>query len=168
METKLNLQSAGGHLSLIVAFSLLKSHPTFKLSGLLLHFGCYDMTVLPMGRNFHKPLILNNIVIEEFIKAFLPGMSLDEKKHPSISPYYEDLTPFRGKLPSALFTCGTEDPLLDDSIVMATKWMVSGGEAIIKIYPGACHGFIGFPPDVLAEAGKALEDTKIYIRQCMG
>lgn len=105
--------------------------------------------------------------MEEFEKAFLPGMNLAQTKDASVSPYYEDLTPYRGKLPSAFFTCGTEDPLLDDSIAMATKWMVSGGEAIIKIYPGACHGFIGFAPDVLEEAGKALEDTKSYIKQCM-
>lgn len=124
--------------------------------------------MLPMARNFNRTLILNKKIMGEFLKAFLPGMTPEEKKDPLISPYYEDLSPFRGRLPSALFTCGTEDPLLDDSIAMATKWMVSGGEAIIKIYPGACHGFIGFAPDVLEEAGKALEDTKSYIKQCMG
>jgi acetyl esterase/lipase len=123
--------------------------------------------MLPQARNFSKALILNNKILEEFFKAFLPGMTLEEKKDPAVSPYYEDLAPFRGKLSSALFTCGTEDPLLDDSIAMATKWMVSGGESILKIYPGACHGFIGFSPDMLAEAGKALEDTKTYIKQCM-
>jgi acetyl esterase/lipase len=105
--------------------------------------------------------------MEEFGNAFLPGMTLDQKKDPAISPFYEDLEPFRGRLPSALFTCGTEDPLLDDSIAMATKWMIVGGDGIIKIYPGACHGFIGFSADLLAEAGKALEDTKTYIQQCM-
>jgi hypothetical protein len=50
---------------------------------------------------------------------------------------------------------------------MATKWMMSGGEAIIKIYPGACHGFISFAPDVLEEAGRALGDTEAFIRMCM-
>jgi acetyl esterase/lipase len=121
--------------------------------------------MLPMARNFNKTLILNRKIMEEFENAFLPGMTIDEKKDPAISPYYEDLAPFRGRLPSALFTCGTEDALLDDSIAMATKWMVSGGDAIIKIYPGACHGFIGFAPDILAEAGKALDDTQTYIKQ---
>jgi acetyl esterase/lipase len=126
------------------------------------------MTMLPQARNFSRALILNYEIMDEFEKAFLPGMTLQEKKNSAISPYYEDLTLFRGKLPSAFFTCGTEDPLLDDSLAMTTKWMVSGGEAILKIYPGACHGFIGFAPDILAEAGKALEDTKAYIKQCMG
>jgi acetyl esterase/lipase len=125
------------------------------------------MTLLPQARNFSKDLLLNKQIMDEFEKAFLPGMTLEEKKDPSISPYYEDLELFRGKLPSAFFSCGTEDPLLDDSLTMAMKWMVSGGEATTKIYPGACHGFIGFAPQMLEEAAKALEDTKTYIKQCM-
>jgi hypothetical protein len=35
----------------------------------------------------------------------------------------------------------------------------------MKIYPGACHGFIGSPPDALSEAGKTLKDTKTYIQE---
>jgi len=88
-------------------------------------------------------------------------------KNPSISPYYENLDLFRGKLPSVLFTSGTEDPLLDDSTGMYMKWRQAGGEAIIKFYPGARHGFIG-SLDMLGEAGNALEDTKTYIRSAMG
>jgi len=124
------------------------------------------MTRLPQTRNYTRPLILNNKIMDEFVKAFLPGKTLEAMKDPSISPYYEDLTPYRGKLPSAFFTCGTDDPLLDDSVAMATKWMISGGEAVIRIFPGMPHGFIAFG-DVLEEARKALEDTKTYIKQCM-
>jgi acetyl esterase/lipase len=83
--------------------------------------------------------------------------------HPSISPYYENLEKYRGRLPNAFFTCGTEDPLLDDSVMMATKWMMAGAGAILKIYPGAPHGFIGFV-DMLDEAKQALEDTKTFIQ----
>ena len=45
------------------------------------------------------------------------------------------------KLPPALFTVGTEDPLLDDSVVMATKWCMAGGKGVLKVYPGSPHGF---------------------------
>jgi acetyl esterase/lipase len=141
--------------------------PAFKLSGLLLHFGCYDMTLLPTARNFSKSLILDREIIDRFQDAFLPGMNLAQRKDPSVSPYYEDLEKFRGRLPSALFTCGTEDPLLDDSVAMGTKWLMAGAEAIVKIYPGAPHGFIAFPPSMLKEAGDALEDTKTYIQECI-
>lgn len=40
------------------------------------------------------------------------------------------------KCPPAIFTCGTLDPLLDDSVLMATKWTMSGAEAVLKLYPG--------------------------------
>jgi acetyl esterase/lipase len=40
------------------------------------------------------------------------------------------------KLPPAFFTCGTDDPLLDDSVLFSTKWLMAGGQAILRIYPG--------------------------------
>lgn len=92
-------------------------------------------------------------------------MSLEEKKSPSVSPFYEDLTKFRGRLPSALFTCGTVDPLLEDTMFMGTKWLMSGGEAVVKIYTGAAHGFIAFPHEMLKEAGMCLLDTKAFIQE---
>jgi acetyl esterase/lipase len=151
-------------LSLLVTFHLLKTQPSLKLSGLLLHFGCYDLSELPQARHFSKPLVLDLEIMDHFIKAFVPGMSVEERKDPSVSPFYEDIEKLRGKLPSALFTCGTEDPLLDDSMFMATKWLMTGGEAIVKIYPGAAHGFIAFPTSMLKESGEALQDTATYIR----
>jgi len=96
------------------------------------------------------------------ITTFLPNMSYEEKIHPSISPYYENLEKYRGRLPPALFTCGTEDPLLDDSVMMATKWLMAGGQAVLKIYNGAPHGFLGFV-GLLDEAGQGLEHTKAFI-----
>jgi len=67
-------------------------------------------------------------------------MTEEEKRHPSVSPLYADLEPLRGKLPPALFTCGTEDCLLDDTMFMSTKWLMAGGEAFVKFIPGAPHG----------------------------
>lgn len=94
-------------------------------------------------------------------------MSVEEKKSPAISPFYEDLAPFRGRLPSALFTCGTEDPLLDDSVLMGTRWMMAGGVAFVKIYTGAPHAFVGFPVEMLKESGVCLADTGTYIVDLM-
>lgn len=104
--------------------------------------------------------------MRRFVDAFLPGMTDEQKKDPLISPYYENLEKFRGRLPSALFTCGTEDPLLDDSVSMATKWMMTGGDAVIKVYTGAPHAFIGLR-DLLMVARDAQEDTKTYIKDCI-
>jgi acetyl esterase/lipase len=67
---------------------------------------------------------------------------------PKVSPLYADLEPLRGKLPPALYTCGTEDPLLDDTLFMSAKWKATGGETVVKIVPGVPHGFIMFPRDL--------------------
>ncbi|KAK0100410.1 hypothetical protein ONS95_008360 [Cadophora gregata] len=162
-------ESAGAHLSVIVTFHLLKTQPEFKLpGGLLLHFGGYDLSKLPSSVHWKRNIVLNGPIIDRFMNAFLPNHNLDERRVGAISPYYEDFSPFRGRLPSALFTIGTEDPLVDDTVVMSVKWMMFGGEAIVKVYPGACHGFIGFAPSLLKEAGEALDDTKTYIQDRVG
>lgn len=161
-------ESAGGHLSLVTIFHLLKTFPEFKLTGgLLLNFGAYDLSELPARRNMLNVAVIPSSVSNQFVDAFLPGMSLQEKKEPAVSPYYENLAPFRGRLPPALFTCGTEDPLIDDSVVMGAKWAMFGGTSIVKIYTGAPHGFIGFPHQMLKEAGMCILDLKEFITDCL-
>jgi len=108
--------------------------------------------------------------MNHFLEAFLPGIKLEDRKDSSISPFFEDLEHYRidgktSRLPSALFTCGTADCLLEDSVMMGVRWMMAGGEAIVKMYEGGPHGFLGFSSQVLAEAGQALEDTIMFIRE---
>lgn len=85
------------------------------------------------------------------------------------------------KLPPALFTAGTMDCLCDDSVMMSAKWMMSGAEAILKVYPGeddellkhalncvdvlagAPHGFVLFPRDGTEETEKSLSDIKVFL-----
>lgn len=45
----------------------------------------------------------------------------------------------------ALFTVGTLDPLLDDSLFMAQRGLAAGNRADLAIYPGGVHGFNLFP-----------------------
>lgn len=156
--TLIAFKSAGGHLSLLTAYHILRSHPSFDCArlGLLLHFGAFDLSLLPQGRNFPLPLVLNRKAMENFFSAFIPNIfppsnspsksSLDDLKDPKISPYYEDLEKWRTKLPVALFTCGSMDCLVDDSVTMAAKWAMSGGEQILRIVEGGCHGYIAFDP----------------------
>lgn len=50
---------------------------------------------------------------------------------------------------------------------MGAKWEMSGGEAVVKVYPGAPHAFIAFPGHLLEGAGRAMGDTKTFIEDCM-
>lgn len=111
--------------------------------------------------------------MNHFVSAFLPNTTPSSRLDPSISPFYQDLSLFRiesggSKLPPALFTCGTEDCLLDDTVVMASKWMMAGAEATVRIYPGAPHGFIMFPPSASPAAGEGLEATREFMAEVMG
>ena len=109
--------------------------------------------MLPHLRNISKPLgVLTPDVTREFLNAFLPNTTLEERRHPSISPFYADLSNM--KLPPALFTCGTEDCLLEDTVMMALRWQMAGGEAVTKLFPGAAHGFIAFEKAESATEGR--------------
>ena len=162
-------ESAGGHLSALVAIYLLqhpeKKYSSFAFKGLVLHFGAYDLTWTPQAYNFQKPipLVLDLDLMINFSKACMPGWSLEQKKHPSVSPLYANL--YGLKLPSALFTCGTEDCLLDDTIFMSTKWMMAGGETIVKIVPGGAHGYIMFPENSHPAPKEGMDATRQYIKE---
>jgi acetyl esterase/lipase len=101
-----------------------------------------------------------------FVDAFLPGTTAAQKKTPSISPFYEDLEAFRGRLPKTLFTCGTADPLLDDTVMMGVRWLMFGGEAVIKIYAGAPHAFIALRGQS-DQTDQAERDIKMFIEDCV-
>ncbi len=110
--------------------------------------------MLPQLRNTSKPLgVLTPDITIEFIEAFLPNTEPEERRDPSISPFYADLSNM--KLPPALFTCGTEDCLLEDTVMMAVRWQMAGAEAVTKLFPGAAHGFIAFE-----KAESAIEGRK--------
>jgi acetyl esterase/lipase len=170
-------QSAGGHLAMLTLLYLHKARPTFSLSGgLALHFGAYDLSVLlPSVHNFNKPLIIDKDIMAKYSEAFLPNTTIEQRRDPSISPLYadwitigEEMKKTTGKgLPKALFTVGTEDPLLDDSLFMCVKWVAAGGEGILKVYNGTPHGFIGFDEKVLAAAGEALRDLETFLLESL-
>jgi len=170
-------ESAGGHLSVLTAYHILRNRPSFPLTadhfgGLILHFGAYDLSLLPSALTSplsEAPLILSRTNMVDFADAFLSGISKSDFKDPSISPLFEDLEKWRGKLPPALFTCGTIDPLRDDTVNMAVKWLSAGSPAgtegvVVKLYPGAAHGFLAFPPEVYEPAALAWKDIKAWIK----
>ena len=147
-------ESAGGHLGMLVALHLLQHSDSrfsgFRFRGLLLHFGAFSFQWLPQVYNWNRDpcLVLDRDLMNHYRDAFLPGWTQKTVEDPKVSPLYADLEPLRGRLPPALFTCGTEDCLLDDSIFMASKWRMAGAEAQMHIVPGVPHGYIMFPRDV--------------------
>lgn len=152
-------ESAGATLAVQSAFHLLRSRPQHQLSGIVAPYGYFDLTNnLPQSSTFDKQLFLNHEALNRFKDVYVPGKDISERRNPLISPLYENLRALTqgGKaLPPAIFLCGTEDPLLDDTILMATKWLMTGSEAVVKIYPGGPHGFLAFAGIKNADEGAA-------------
>ncbi|MDO8838965.1 MAG: alpha/beta hydrolase [Parvibaculum sp.] len=146
-------ESAGGHLSAVTILRMRDRHGYAGFKGANLVFGAFDMTMTPSQRAFgNERLILRTLDIEKFSEAFLKGVK--DKRDPDLSPLYADL---KGLCP-ALFTVGTRDALLDDSLFMYTRWIAAGNEAELGIYPGGAHGFVAFP-GALAAAANAQADA---------
>jgi acetyl esterase/lipase len=61
-------------------------------------------------------------------------------------------------MPSALFTVGTADALLDDTLFMYARWLAAGNAAELAVYPGGAHGFTLFP-NALANQAAARTDA---------
>ncbi len=89
--------------------------------------------------------------------CFLRDLTREERRDPDISPLYADLR----DLPPALFTVGTLDPLLDDSLFMAARWRRAGNDAHLRVYAEAVHGFTAFPIGV---AQQCLADQYAFLR----
>ena len=162
-------ESAGAHLALLSALHLLSQPASPPLSGLILNFGVYDLSFLPQARNFPEPLILTPDIMAAFVEAFVPEAKNKPEllKDPKISPFYADLSKYES-LPPALFMLGTADALLEDSMFMATRWMVAGGEAVVKLFAGATHAFISFPVEKCPAAGEAMAVTREFLVEKVG
>ena len=146
-------ESAGGHLSAVTILRMRDRHGYTGFKGANLVFGAFDMTMTPSQRAFgNERLILRTLDIEKFSEAFLQGVK--DKRDPDLSPLYADL---KGLCP-ALFTVGTRDALLDDSLFMYARWIAAGNEAELGVYPGGAHGFVAFP-GALAAAANAQADA---------
>ncbi len=57
----------------------------------------------------------------------------------------------------ALFTVGTKDALLDDTLFMHARWAAAGNDAELAIYPGGAHGFTLFPNDLSKSAATRMD-----------
>ena len=82
-----------------------------------------------------------------------PGLTVEQRRVPSISPLYADLT----ALPPALFSVGTADALIDDTLFMYERWTAAGNDAQLDVYPESLHGFDMFPTTMAAEARRRID-----------
>jgi acetyl esterase/lipase len=133
-------ESAGAHLAASTLLRLRDRHSLRPFAGANLVYGAYDLSMTPSQQRWGaRDLVLSTPIIEWFCDFFVPDRA--RRRDPDVSPLYADL---RG-LPPALFTVGTLDPLLDDSLFMHARWLAAGNRAELAVHPGGIHGFDAFP-----------------------
>ena len=146
--TRLTLggESAGAHLAAVTLLRLRDVHGmqgAFSAANLL--FGMYDLSLTPSARHKPEDAVIPTPMIRRCVAHFAGDASVT---HADVSPLYAPLH----HLPPALFTVGTDDPLLDDSMFMYSRWLAAGNAAEIALYPGGFHGFVGFPGEASQQA----------------
>jgi acetyl esterase/lipase len=142
-------ESAGAHLSAVTILRMRDRHGATPFCGANLVYGIYDLTFTPTVRNWgERILVLSTPIIEWFSNHFIPDKT--KRGTPDASPLYADLR----RLPAALFSVGTLDPLLDDSLFMASRWSAAGNRAELAVYPGGVHGFNLFPMPLAESANR--------------
>ena len=145
-------ESAGAHLS---ALTLTRVRDGF--AGANLAYGCFDLGMSPSQRRWgDRNLVLSTPIIAWHLDQLLPGLDTEARRDPSISPLFADLT----GLPPALLTVGTEDPLLDDSRLLAERWP----HARLDVYEGGFHAFDLMPLQLGEIATRAQIE---FIRECV-
>ncbi len=151
-------ESAGAHLAVITLLRLRDKHSLTAFRGANLNCGVYDLALTPSVRRWGEDrLILNTRDLEMFVNHFVPEeFSLADT---DISPIHADLS----GLPPSVFTIGTKDPLLDDTLFMATRWNAAGNKTDLAVYPGGAHVFVAFSGQ-LAEAGARRIET--FLMEC--
>jgi acetyl esterase len=146
-------ESAGGHLSAVTLLRLRDRHRiTGAFAAANLVFGAYDLSLTPSQRRWgDRNLVISTPIIRRFTDHFLPGTDPEQRRDPDISPLYADLA----GMPPALFTVGSLDPLLDDTLFMEARWRTAGARTELRIWPEAIHGFTAFPIGVARAANQA-------------
>lgn len=137
--------SAGAHLAAVTLLRMRDRHGFTDFAGADLVFGVYDCEETPSLRAGANALLLPRPAMRWFIDCFVPPALRGD---PDVSPLRANLH----EMPPALFTVGTLDPLLDDSLFMHQRWIAAGNQAELAVYPGGIHGFVAMPTAIGAAA----------------
>ncbi len=146
-------ESAGAQLAVVTLLRLRDRHGivgAFFAANLV--FGAFDLTGTPSRYLWgDRQLLLTGPALTWFLRCFAGTRDSEALRDPDLSPLYADLS----DLPPALFTVGTADPLLDDSLFMAARWEAAGNRADLRVYEEGCHAFTAFPLAVAQLANAA-------------
>ncbi len=141
-------ESAGANLAAATLLKVREDTGYADWAGANLVYGSYLPHGTPSVRQWStEGLILDPDSMSWFGDKYTGGKHIEMD-----DPYFSPLYGMLDDLPPALFTVGTWDPLIDDTLFMAMRWMVAGNDAELAIYPGGTHAFDAFPTQIAVEA----------------
>ncbi|HEX6312578.1 MAG TPA: alpha/beta hydrolase [Acidimicrobiia bacterium] len=157
-------ESAGGYYAALTALRVRDELGRIdRVTGANLVFGVYDLGGTPSARGTRPTSVPD--LLDDSLAGFVnecyfadPGVDAHD---PAVSPLYADL----GGLPPALFTVGSADHLLDDSLFMAARWESYGNETELAVYPDCVHGFTSVPTEL---AKRARERIDAFLERAFG
>ena len=136
-------ESAGGNLSAVTLLRMRDRHGFTGFAGADLMYGAYEFGG---GTPARQIVGRNSLVLRPESMAMMQQgyFGSADRTDPDVSPLRASLH----DMPPALFSCGTADPLIDDTLFMHARWIAAGNRADIAVYPGATHAFDDFkaPP----------------------
>ncbi len=131
-------ESAGAELAVVALVRLRDRHDARPFGALVASYGTFDLGATPSARETdERSLNFDRATFEWYVGHFVPA---ELRQDPDVSPLFARLH----ELPPALFTVGTLDPVLDDTLFMHARWIAAGNRAELAIHPGGVHGFDEF------------------------
>ncbi len=151
-------ESAGAHLATLALLGLRAARGGVPFRAANLAYGVFDLALTPSARTFgDPPVTFAQTTLEWMIGHFL---GTTDPRQPAVSPLLADL---RGLCP-ALFTVGTRDPLVDDTLFMAARWSAAGNRSVLAVHPRAHHAFDYYDdPAGLAARARMYDFLRSYI-----
>lgn len=150
-------ESAGALLAVATLLRLRDRGDLSRFRGAALTFGVYDSGMTP-SQTLARRGVLKARDIARIVEAYAPEAA--QMRDPEVSPLYANLR----SMPPALFTVGTLDAMLDDSMFMYCRWIAAGNEAQLALYPGADHGFIETPHPSARQANDRIDG---FLAHCL-
>ena len=145
-------ESAGATLAVPTLVRMRDRHGFTGFKAANLSYGNYDTSMTPSQSRIGKlGYMLRTADIEQCSNLYAPDAS--KRRDPDMSALYADVH----DMPAALFSVGTLDPFLDDSMFLYAHWISAGNTAELAVYPGATHGFNMFPLPVAAQANARID-----------
>jgi acetyl esterase len=151
--------SAGGNLSVATALALRDSGRPGIVKALLLNYPGLSPDKSPeaAARFGGSGAILSAEEADFFWDNYLRGR--EDRQDPRADILLAD----PAGLPPAIFIVAESDLLAEQSPVMAERMVAAGGSAVLRIYPGAVHGFIE-AVSISDLADRAIGDAAEWLR----